>query len=83
MSEQKKQIPDRYIQFCKDVAELAIKYELNSVGMRFTPGYSENYWRSDIVLNWEQGRHGEDSRRLNISSTVALHEKIDWPKEQK
>jgi len=75
------QIPDRYIQFCKDAAALALKYDLDSLGVKFTPSYLQNDWRDDIEMNWAAGRHGADSCHLTIASTVRVREKIEWPKE--
>ena len=64
-------IPQRHIDFCKAVAKLAAEHGLNSLGMTFRPGYSDE-WRDQIQMAWDQGRHGADKRRLTVSSTVTL-----------
>ena len=68
-------IPDIHIDFCRAVAELARKYELNRATLQFQPGYADD-WRDEITMNWEQGRHGDDSGSLIITSTVLVRTKI-------
>ena len=68
-------IPEKHIEFCKAVAALAREHELDRVSLQFRPGFHDD-WRDEIVMNWEQGRHGEDSNRLMITSTVMVRTKL-------
>jgi hypothetical protein len=69
-------IPAKYVEFCKEVACLAAKLELNSVGMKFTPNYDDG-WRDDISMNWAQGRHGDNAGEIRVFSTVQVFAKVD------
>ena len=75
-------IPQKYIEFCKAVSALASSAGFERLGVTITPGFSSG-WDDDIQLKWEPGRHGEDSNRLYITSTVRIHTKIVEPPEPK
>lgn len=62
-------IPSHLLDFGKEVAALAAKYQLQSVGLTFTPGF-DDLWSHPISMNWQQGRHGAESEQLTLSSTV-------------
>ena len=66
-----KMIPTKHVAFCKEVAKLAAKCGLNSLGMTFKPGYGDG-WNDPIQMAWERGRHGEDGKRVVITSTVMV-----------
>ena len=68
-------IPSSHIEFCKDVALLAQRYRVDSVSLQFRPGF-DDIWSDEIQMSWEQGRHGEDSGRLVISSTVVVRAEL-------
>ena len=65
-------IPPNYIAFCKAVAKLASDAGFSRVGLTITPSYDTG-WTSDVQLRWDSGRHGEDSAKLYITSTIQVH----------
>ena len=65
-------IPEKHLDFCRAVAALAAAAGIGRASMTFTPGFGDE-WRDEIQLVWEQGRHGEDSRRVFVTSTVRVH----------
>lgn len=69
------QIPEKYLEFCKAVAALAREADIEKVTLTAHPDVLDT-WRSTIEMHWEQGRHGEDSRRCFISSTVRIRADI-------
>lgn len=68
-------IPEKHVQFCRDVIHLAVASKLTKVTLTFEPAWNDA-WRSPIVLHWEAGRHGEDNGRLYATSTVTVRETI-------
>jgi hypothetical protein len=63
-------IPDVHQEFCKAVAKLAREHGLDKFSGTFEPGFKDpSDWQDRIEFSWEQGRHGEDSDRLFMSST--------------
>lgn len=64
-------IPSHLLEFGKEVAALAAKYELRSVALTFTPNF-DDLWSHPISMNWQQGRHGAESGQLTLSSTVQV-----------
>ncbi len=69
-------IPAEYIEFCKQVAVLAAKLQLDKMSMSIRPGY-DSEWRSPINMNWESGRHGDAAEAVRISSQVDVFTKVD------
>ena len=71
-------IPEKYIEFCRAVAELAKVSGISEISMTFQPDIGNswqdigNSWQDEIKMRWAQGRHGEDSRRLFVTSTVQV-----------
>ena len=71
------EIPEKYQNFCKDIARLAGQYDLSKFGITFTPGFVDfPEWTSDIQCNWNWGRHGDSGHKLYITSTIMLHTEI-------
>lgn len=68
-------IPQHFIDFCAEVSKLAAKYDFNSLSIGIRPGYSDK-WRDQVTAVWQQGRHGEDSREVQITSTVNVRHVI-------
>ena len=64
-------IPEKYIEFCRAVAELAKVSGISEISLTFQPDIG-NSWQDEIKMQWERGRHGEDSRRLFVTSTVQV-----------
>lgn len=68
--ETKIDIPERHQAFCKAVAALAREHKLDKFSGMFTPGFKDaDRWQDQIEFSWEQGRHGEDSDKIFMSST--------------
>jgi len=64
-------IPERYVEFGREVGRLAKRYGLREFDIRIHPGYEEaDEWRDMIVVTWKQGRHGEAADHLHLSSMV-------------
>lgn len=78
MTTPKTVIPQSHVEFCKEVAKLAAKHNLNKFGLTFQPGFDDE-WRDQITVNWECGRHGDAIQNLRISSTVLVFAKVDLP----
>lgn len=70
-------IPEKQIEFCRAVAKLAAAYGLIRLGLTYQPSYDE--WSDKITLTWDTGRHGADSGRLYIASTVCVHTSVGAP----
>jgi len=69
-------IPDHHIAFCKAIAKLCREYKMDRVGLNYRPPFQDT-WRDEIQMVWEQGRHGEASDKLSITSTVRVHTTLD------
>lgn len=74
-------IPDKYIKFCQTVAKMARDAGIDRVGLTIQPGFNDRYkdggWNDPIQMNWEMGRHGDDSRNMAITSTVIVRAAIN------
>ena len=81
MMSEKVTIPERHQEFCKAVARLCREHSMESVTITYRPGFGDE-WDGDISAMWEQGRHGEDSDRIYISSNVRVHTRLGPPKER-
>ena len=68
-------IPEKHIQFCREVAALAEANGVEKFSLRFTPGFDDE-WRDDISVNWSYGRHGDDARKVVVCSTVSVMVKL-------
>ncbi len=66
------EIPEKYQEFCREVAKLAVKLNVDSAQITLRPGFNED-WSGDIQANWNMGRHGSESHRIVITSTVRIH----------
>lgn len=73
--EQETIIPAKYVDLCEQVARLAKAAGLRSVGMTFTPGFDSG-WNHPVQLHWEDGRHGESSRRFVVTSQVTVRAEV-------
>ena len=68
-------IPTKYVDLCEQVAKLAREAGLRCLGLTFTPGFGSE-WNYPIQLHWEDGRHGESSRRFVVTSQVTLRAEV-------
>lgn len=64
-------IPDRHQEFCKAVARLCREHGLTKFHGTYSPPFDDK-WDGGIEMSWEDGRHGEDSDKLFISSHVRV-----------
>lgn len=69
-------IPEKYVEFCRAVARMARDAGIDRVGLTIHPGFEDRRsgggWGDPIQMNWEMGRHGDDSRNMAITSTVLV-----------
>jgi len=68
-------IPQAHQDFCKAVARLCRERGIERASFTYRPNYSDA-WQSEITMSWGQGRHGEDSDRIILSSTVLVRTDI-------
>lgn len=68
-------IPEDFINYARECAELAKKYDFIHISISIRPSHRHT-WRDQVMVCWQQGRHGEDSNDITVSSTVQVHEKI-------
>lgn len=81
--EQKIDIPQPHQEFCKAIAKLARGHGLDRFSGSFTPGFKDaTNWQDQIEFTWEQGRHGEDSDRIFMSSVKRVWTRLGPPKDQ-
>lgn len=64
-------MPDRFVQFGKEVAELARQHGMQNFQITLQPEWKAD-WPHQVTILWEQGRHGEDNRRFVLSSQVTV-----------
>lgn len=69
-------IPEAYVEFCKTVARLGREAGFESIGLTIRPGFRQD-WSDPIQMNWQQGRHGDDSLNMAITSTVMIRANLD------
>lgn len=68
-------IPDKYIDFCRELARVARKHNMNNLHGSFRPEFGSE-WTEDINFRWKQGRHGEDSDELFVESNLRVFTKV-------
>jgi len=71
-------IPEKHLEFCRAVAALAADAGINQASLTYHPGIHDE-WRDEIRMQWESGRHGEDSRRVYITSNVQVRTELKPP----
>lgn len=81
MDERATPIPEKYVEFCRAVARMARDAGIERVGLSIHPGFDDRFtkdggWNDPIQMNWEMGRHGDDSRNMAITSTVTVRAKL-------
>ena len=74
------EIPEKYQEFCREVAKLASKLNVRSASVTLRPGYDEA-WDGDITASWSMGRHGSDAHKICIESTVRVHTDLSGDKK--
>jgi len=74
-------IPEHHLEFCRAVAKLAASHNVEKFHIQFQPSY-EDAWHSEIQMRWANGRHGEDSRNVSVTSTVVVLTKLKGAKHE-
>jgi hypothetical protein len=62
------EIPPAVQQFARELAALARKHGMRHVQGWFQPGFDHG-WSPRVEFDWMDGRHGEDSDKVRLSST--------------
>jgi hypothetical protein len=75
-------IPENHQEFCKAIARLCREYEMQKVHLTYTPRFRDP-WDGNIAMSWEEGRHGEDSDKIFISSEVRVYARLSVTKAAK
>jgi hypothetical protein len=68
-------IPEDIQNVCREFASLARKLELHAFSASFDPPF-KNGWGAKVSFSWEQGRHGEESNEIKITSSFYVSTKI-------
>jgi hypothetical protein len=74
-------IPDNHQEFCKAIARVCREHDMHKCALTYSPTFRDA-WDGDIAMVWEQGRHGEDSDKIFISSTVRVWTRIGPEKDR-
>lgn len=74
-------IPENHVEFCRALARLAREHKMSNFSVQYRPSI-DDAWRDDIKMQWQQGRHGEESDRIFIQSNVTVHTQLGPPKER-
>jgi hypothetical protein len=72
------EIPEKYIEFSRELINLVKKYELIEVSGKLTG--REDFNVSDVHFYWEDGRHGATSGKIRLSANARLTVKMEGPK---
>lgn len=67
----KMEIPEKYQEFCREVAALALKLHVNRAEVKIYP--HDNEWSGQITADWSMGRHGSSAHRIVVSGTARVH----------
>jgi hypothetical protein len=81
MSGEKGAIPAKHVEFCRALARIAREHGMQKFSVSYNPDFQDE-WNDTITMQWEQGRHGEDSDRMFIQSNVTVHTRLGPPKER-
>lgn len=65
-------LPAEFVELARELAALAKKYDLRNLSGHIGPGFGSR-WRHDITFVWDSGRHGEDARKIMLSSKIDVH----------
>ena len=65
-------IPEKYQEFCREVAKLATRLNVDSAEITLKPAYDED-WKGEIKASWEAGLHGSMAHKIFIESNVRVH----------
>lgn len=66
------EIPEKYQEFCREMAKLAIKLNVSSAEVKLRPAFDDS-WEGEITASWSMGHHGSQAHRICITSTVRVH----------
>lgn len=71
-------IPEKDIQFAKDLAELCRNHKLLYFNGDYFPSVESN-WHHRIVFAWKNGRHGAESDTIKLHSEEDVTVIIEQP----
>jgi len=76
-------VPEKCVDFCKEMAELAVKYEVSSFTMDIRD-FNNTMPDTNTRLIWDSGRHNADSAKIQIRiEKTEWHKiKLPWDKEE-
>ena len=74
-------IPEHHQVICRAVARVCREHGLSNATFTYRPDW-EDPWSTEIVMHWEQGRHGADSGTLRINSNLQVRTQIDIAAER-
>ncbi len=65
-------IPEKYQEFCREVAKLAVKLGVEKAEVKLRPSYDDE-WNGEICAFWDMGHRGNKAHRIYIRSEVLIH----------
>ena len=68
MKENSGEIPDRFVDFCKEVGRLAREMDVTNCDVKITPSWDDE-WSGEVTCHWTRGRHGADRNKLTVTSS--------------
>ncbi|MEH6578069.1 MAG: hypothetical protein V7731_13420 [Amphritea sp.] len=71
MSE-KIEIPEKYQEFCREVAALASRLGVEKAQVKLQPAFDDE-WSGEISASCEMERHGSSAHRICIRSEIRVH----------
>lgn len=78
MSEDIKEFPERLKCFVRDIGNVCKKHNIGELHGRFSDYCgNDNYWTADISFYWCQGRHSEESSKIELNSSYTTLIKLE------
>jgi hypothetical protein len=66
------EIPEKYQEFCREVAALASRLNVDRAEVKLYPGHNDE-WDGEITASWSMGRHGSNAHRIVVSATTRVY----------
>jgi hypothetical protein len=66
------EIPDRFVDFCKEVGRLAREMDVTNCDVKITPAWNDE-WRGEVTCHWTRGRHGADRDKLTVTTSRRIY----------
>jgi hypothetical protein len=71
------EIPERYQGIARELAAVAQRHGLRSLHGTIVPEF-DSLWRAPIQFAWVQGRHGDSTHQIRLTSSVEVTAEIPW-----